>query len=544
MYYGYARISTEQQNDASLEVQVEYLRKCAQKLGDAFHPVTEKASGKNVEDRPILQRLLKTVKEGDYVGVYDNSRLGRNTEDNLKVAKDLKSKGVFLQINGKIVDLNDPQELLLLTMESSISTYFRDLQLDKIRKGIDIKHRNGDWIYPDTLIGYNSIKKSGKNIVTVNEEEASLVKYIFNRYSNSIPLIRIAEEVALVRNYSTASATMTIKNILKNPIYMGYYKYEGILIKSNYYEPIITEEEYWLCQTRLQAASYKNTRTATGLASGVFTCPSCGNHLYAFHEKQYIQNHKRGCNNPVNVTIVSSLIDTILAVSYYITFSSGDDLEAFCREQRENILLTKAELQEQLKELRDSLSDIDADAEKLVTMMIKTSFTEVFQKKLDDLEKQKKNTQIRIKEIEQAYVEQSGLEEDLYMVTSENMLERFGRASLLETIKHAYILEDKSIDILYKSGRRFKITGYPMKVYKGEKHFKLTMESGCGTTDHWILFSYDENRVGKSYESTIKIEWIDQPSSDEFGDYVNELGRKKVSEICTNYITDKALLTC
>ena len=82
MYYGYARVSTVEQNDTSIEVQLEFLKHQAEEIGESFTPKYEKASGKDVEGRDVLKSLLLSLKYGDILGVYDNSRVGRNTEEN------------------------------------------------------------------------------------------------------------------------------------------------------------------------------------------------------------------------------------------------------------------------------------------------------------------------------------------------------------------------------------------------------------------------------------------------------------------------------
>jgi hypothetical protein len=104
VFYGYARVSTIGQNDTSIEAQLEYLRLQAESLGIPFHPYSEKKSGKNLTDRDVLPMLIEKSREGDVLAVYDNSRLGRNTEENLNIVKLLHKKGVKVQINSKLVD--------------------------------------------------------------------------------------------------------------------------------------------------------------------------------------------------------------------------------------------------------------------------------------------------------------------------------------------------------------------------------------------------------------------------------------------------------
>lgn len=75
-YIGYARVSTEEQNEARQLVAFEDF---PEKIKKVF---IDKMSGKNT-NRPELQAMLNYVREGDVVVVSDFSRLARSTRDML-----------------------------------------------------------------------------------------------------------------------------------------------------------------------------------------------------------------------------------------------------------------------------------------------------------------------------------------------------------------------------------------------------------------------------------------------------------------------------
>lgn len=88
LYY-YARVSTEDQttdmqfNDA-IDHQV-----------DAKNIYLEKASGKSVENRPILKKLLHDVlKEGDTLLFYKIDRMARSVRDLSIMLEDLDKRGI------------------------------------------------------------------------------------------------------------------------------------------------------------------------------------------------------------------------------------------------------------------------------------------------------------------------------------------------------------------------------------------------------------------------------------------------------------------
>ena len=89
--YAYARVSTKEQN---LDRQLESLRLYVKDDRDIY---TDKLSGKNIE-RPGLQSLLYTLREGDTLYVHSLDRLGRNKEDIKNILSDLKAKKVIVRI--------------------------------------------------------------------------------------------------------------------------------------------------------------------------------------------------------------------------------------------------------------------------------------------------------------------------------------------------------------------------------------------------------------------------------------------------------------
>lgn len=92
--YGYARVSTKSQK---LERQVENLLK----YEPTITILKEKYTG-TTTDRPVFNKLLKRVKEGDTI-IFDSvSRMSRDAEEGFQIYKDLFKKGVNL------IFLNEP----------------------------------------------------------------------------------------------------------------------------------------------------------------------------------------------------------------------------------------------------------------------------------------------------------------------------------------------------------------------------------------------------------------------------------------------------
>lgn len=90
MKIGYARVSSASQN---LDRQINNLKDVGcQKI------FTEKMSGKNIKDRPILQEALNYCREQDIFIVESLDRLGRNYDEVIQTIQLLKQKDVQLII--------------------------------------------------------------------------------------------------------------------------------------------------------------------------------------------------------------------------------------------------------------------------------------------------------------------------------------------------------------------------------------------------------------------------------------------------------------
>jgi DNA invertase Pin-like site-specific DNA recombinase len=127
--YIYSRISTVGQN---IEHQTSTL------LEEYPHAevVEEVMSGKNIDDRPLFQKLIKDVNTGDRIVVRELSRLGRNTQDILELFNTLEAKGVAVLIQNLKIDATSATGKMVLTIMASVSTMERDIMKERQAYGI------------------------------------------------------------------------------------------------------------------------------------------------------------------------------------------------------------------------------------------------------------------------------------------------------------------------------------------------------------------------------------------------------------------------
>ena len=136
MLVGYVRVSTEEQNEARQVKQME-----EHGVEKVF---IEKKSGKNT-DRPILDEVLRYVRESDTLFVCDFSRLSRNTIDLIKLVEDLNKRGVRLVSFKEAIDTSTAMGKFFLTMFGALAEMERELMLERQREGIAIAKAEGKY---------------------------------------------------------------------------------------------------------------------------------------------------------------------------------------------------------------------------------------------------------------------------------------------------------------------------------------------------------------------------------------------------------------
>lgn len=134
MRFGYARVSTKEQNTARQEAALQPV--CDELLID-------KVSGKNA-DRPQLQVLLQRVRIGDVVNVKSVDRLARNTRDLLEILDTLLGVGVTVRfLDNSMVFTDDPTSRFMITMLGAVGELERSFIRQRQSEGIAIAKESG-----------------------------------------------------------------------------------------------------------------------------------------------------------------------------------------------------------------------------------------------------------------------------------------------------------------------------------------------------------------------------------------------------------------
>ncbi len=135
MKYGYARVSTDDQNPA---LQLAALKKAGCKT--VFKD--EGISGATTK-RPALTRCLKILKAGDTLIVWKMDRLGRSLRDLIAMLDDLQGRGVRFQSLTEAIDTETPTGRAMWQMIGVLAELERSLITERTRAGVKAAQSRG-----------------------------------------------------------------------------------------------------------------------------------------------------------------------------------------------------------------------------------------------------------------------------------------------------------------------------------------------------------------------------------------------------------------
>jgi len=124
--------------------------------------------------------MLSNLRDGDVINVHELSRLARNTRDLLDIVDQILDKGASIHFHKENLRFDaskkdDAFQKLMLTMLGAISSFERDLMLERQREGIAIAKEKG-------------VYKGRKSVF--NDDEVSVIKSEFEKSTNKAELAR------------------------------------------------------------------------------------------------------------------------------------------------------------------------------------------------------------------------------------------------------------------------------------------------------------------------------------------------------------------
>lgn len=185
----------------------------------------EAVTGTKVATREGFQKMIVDCMDGkiDMVITKSISRFARNTVDTLNFVRKLKSYNVAVFFEEENINTLTMDGELLLTILSSVAQQEVQNTSEHVKKGLKMKLQRGEIIGNPRCLGYDFDPKT--KILTINEEEADIVRFIFNKYAEGYGMERICKDLRTMgcktKRGNVRWEARTVAGILTNEKYKG-----------------------------------------------------------------------------------------------------------------------------------------------------------------------------------------------------------------------------------------------------------------------------------------------------------------------------------
>lgn len=275
----YARYSSSNQREASIEQQVAECRKYAERNGYTITEIYKDAamSGRS-DDRPDFQRMMTDARHEkfDYIIAWKSNRIGRNMTQALANMAKLADYGVECLYVEEDFDNTASGRFALRNMMNVNQFYSENLAEDVKRGMMD----NAQKCMVNGKISFG-FKKGPDGRYAIEEEEAAIVREIFNRFRSGWIIADIMTDLNS-RGITTKSGTpwkfQSFQTLLQNEQYIGVYKFADVRIEGGI-PAIIDKKVFAEVQTILankkRPRGHKRNDTEYFLVGKAF-CGMCG----------------------------------------------------------------------------------------------------------------------------------------------------------------------------------------------------------------------------------------------------------------------------
>lgn len=275
----YARYSSHNQKDASLEQQIAECRKYADRNGFTVTEVYQDAAISGRTDvRPAFQRMMHDARHEkfDTIIAWKSNRIGRNMTQTLTNMAKLAEYGVDCLYVEEDFDDSAAGRFSLRTM-MNVNEFYSEAMAEDITRGLmdNAKQCKVNGRLP---FGY---RKGDDGKYAIDETQAVIVREIFDRFRSGW---LISEIMADLNNRGIRTRDgkpwkfQSFEKLLQNEQYIGVYKYSTVRIEDGIpaiIEKPVFEEVQRLLSNKKRPRGHKRNDTEYFLVGKVF-CGLCG----------------------------------------------------------------------------------------------------------------------------------------------------------------------------------------------------------------------------------------------------------------------------
>ena len=239
----YARYSSHNQNEQSIEGQLEVCRSYAKSNNyTIIHEYIDRAQSGTSDDRPEFLKMIADSSKKTFKGVlvYQLDRFARNRYDSAVYKRTLKKNGVRVFSARESIN-DDASGILMESVLEGMAEYYSAELGQKVKRGMKINAENCYYNGGTIPLGFKLVDVDSnitdalgrivkKKKFAIDEDSAPVVKKIFEMYTEGYLMADIIRYLNS-KNIKTATGgefnKNSIRNILLNKRYIGIYTYNG-----------------------------------------------------------------------------------------------------------------------------------------------------------------------------------------------------------------------------------------------------------------------------------------------------------------------------
>lgn len=299
----YARYSSHNQRDVSIEQQIEACRKHAAELGLTITDTYEdRAISGRTDNRPAFQRMMRDAEDGkfQYVLAWKSNRMGRNMMQAMVNESRLMDCGVKVFYAEEDFDDSAAGRFALRSM-MNVNQFYSDNLAEDVRRGL-MDNASKCMANGRQPLGY---KRGEGGKVVVDEPAAAIVREIYTRIASGEMFMDIARDLNR-RGIKTQSGSewnkSSFKVLCRNERYRGIYIYGDTRIEGGI-PPIVDDVLWYKVQEVLKVKKSKNRHHCPSdedyLLTGKLRCGKCGGYMIGMsgRSKTGDVHHYYACQN-------------------------------------------------------------------------------------------------------------------------------------------------------------------------------------------------------------------------------------------------------
>lgn len=457
----YGRFSSNNQRDESIDAQLRAIRDyCERENIQLVEIYTDEAQSATTDLRDDFKNMIDDIFSGkldiDTVLVHKFNRFARNKYDSAIYKKRLRDIGIKVVSVTQPID-DSPEGRILESLIEAMDEYYSENLALEVKKGMLENALKGKHTGGGKLLGL-SVDDEG---YYYPDENAHIVKRIFEEYANGVPKSRIVarlNEEGYRNQYGRRFNTRTLSDYLQNEKYIGNFVYhhtqtETVRLDGIIKDPIIDEHLWQEVQQKKSNRHKPRYRKRKYIMTGKLRCGVCGftycgsggkkktekGEGAAYYKCAGRVKHKGSCTNPsLNKDYYEKLIiDTITenVLTDNAINAIAEKVLAQLEKERKAPQVPTAKLNKQLNKVKEQ-------QEKLMELYINGGLEiDLLEEKNKALKAEKKHLEDQIEKNE--YLEQN---QSLELSEVKQFLKEFRRTVSTTDTEYSLILFNTFVD--------------------------------------------------------------------------------------------------